>query len=542
MIRKLFLLAAAGLVAAASLGAGNVRDRADGAATTPTFPRFTIVYDALLDHLDPALSYTGDGAQAMWRTYVGLLTYAEVAGARGTKVVPGLAQALPRISADQREYAFTLRKGLEYSDGTPIESSDFKYAIERLFRIESPSVGFFTDIVGASRFARTKKGDIPGIVVDDAAGTIRFELVRPRADFENILATIFAAPVPPGTPAIDQSTHPIAASGPYMITRYEPNRGFELARNPHFRPTPYVPSGNPDTIDVSIVQDDTIALQRVIDGKADYDDHQVVPVDRLASLQSKYGARLRVATAATTYYFFMNTRTPPFDKLAVRQAVNDAIDRNALVRLLGGLAAPTENVLPPTYPSYRKLWLYPYDLAKAKALIARSGASGARVTVWGFSGPLGQRPVAYLTDQLDKIGLKATLKIVNPAIYFTAIGNQATKAQIGVAGWTQDYPHPLDWFDVLLNGERITRVHNNNYSNANVPAINARIDRLKLEPTLTPKVNAEWAAVDRMAMRDALWAPFANPSFADFFSARVDLRCYLDHVLYRVDWYRLCVR
>ena len=59
---------------------------------------------------------------------------------------------------------------------------------------------------------------------------------------------------------------------------------------------------------------------------------------------------------------------PPFDKLAVRQAVNYAIDRNALVRLYGGLATPTENILPPTYPQYKKTRMYPHDLAKAKQL------------------------------------------------------------------------------------------------------------------------------------------------------------------------------
>jgi peptide/nickel transport system substrate-binding protein len=539
MIRSACLLAALSLLAAGCSGDASRREATTGGPHT-SFPEFKIASDGLLDYLDPALSYTMNGWQAMWRTYVGLLTYKEVAGPEGATLVPGLAQDLPRVSADGKDYTFRLRKGLTYSNGAPVKAGDFKYAIKRLFLVDSPGVGFFADLVGAAAYAKTKKGDIPGVVVDDYARTIEFKLTRPRADFQNIVALLFASPVPQGTPAKDQSTHPIPATGPYMITSYRPNRDYVLTRNPKFRPTKFVSSGNPDTINFAIVKDDSIALQRAIDGRSDYDVHQI-PLDRLGGVQSKYGDRLRIASSSSTYYYFLNTRTPPFDKLEVRQAVNYAIDREALVRLYGGLATATENLLPPTYPSYSKLALYPHDETRAKQLVARAGARGARVTVWGFTGPPGQLPATYLTDQLNKIGLKATLKLLSPSIYFTAIGNQATNAQIGVAAWMQDYPHPLDWFDVLLNGKRITATHNNNFSNADVPEVNDQIDRLKLEPTLTDQVNAEWAHVDRAVMQNALVAPFVNQQATDFFSARVDLGCYINHVVYRFDWFRICL-
>ena len=69
---------------------------------------------------------------------------------------------------------------------------------------------------------------------------------------------------------------------------------------------------------------------------------------------------------------------------------------------------------------------------------------------------------------LNKIGFKAKLKLLAHARLLETIGNQATKAQIGFADWFQDYPHPLDWFDVLLNGNRITETHNNNFGNFDV--------------------------------------------------------------------------
>jgi len=512
-----------------------------GTSQQKTFANFRIVYDTGLDYLDPGLSYTVQGWQAMWNVYLSLLGYKHVAGPDGATLVPALAKDMPQISSDGKTYKLTLRSGLKYSNGTPVKASDFKYAIKRLFQVDSPGVGFFTNIVGADQFSKTKKGDISGITADDATGNITIKLNAPQGDFQNILATIFAAPVPAGTPAKDQSTHPIPSTGPYMIQSYKPNRSFVMVRNPNFQPTANAPATNPDKITVSIVEDDSAALQEVINGTADYDFHPI-PVDRLANVQSKYPDQLKVYTPANTYYFFMNTRTPPFDNVKVRQAVNYGIDRNALVRLFGGLATPTENVLPPTYPQYKKHDLYPYNLAKAKQLISAAGATGKAVTVWGSNRETSKKPVQYLQDVLNKMGLKASIKIIDASIYWTTIGNQKTKAQIGFADWFQDYPHPLDWFDVLLNGERITATHNNNYSDFNDPAVNKEIDSLKQQPTLTSSVNGRWAAVDLKVMQEAGWAPYINRQFTDFFGSNIDTSCYINHVLYQFDFSRICMK
>src|SRR5439155_11677598 len=194
----------------------------------------------------------------------------------------------------------------------------------------------------------------------------------------------------------------------------------------------------------------------------------------------------------------------------VRQAVNYAINREALVRIYGGFATPTQNVLPPTYPKYMKLNLYTYNLAKAKSLIQSAGATGAKVTVWTSNNTSRHAPEAgqYLQQVLKSIGLNATLKQINAAVYWTTVGNQATKAQIGFADWYQDYPHPLDWFDVLLNGNRITQTHNNNYSNFDNAGVNTQIANLKKQPALTSTINADWANVDKAVMEQAPWAPY----------------------------------
>ena len=538
------------LLAAACGGSGN---KSGSSATTTsttstnstsgqrTFANFRIVYDTGIDYLDPGYSYTQQGWQIMWNVYLSLLGYKHVNGPDGASIVPALAKDLPQISSDGLTYTLTLRPGLKYSNGQAVKASDFKYAIKRDFLADSPGVGFFTNIVGADQFSKTKKGDISGIKTDDATGKITIHLLKPQGDFQNILATLFAAPVPSGTSSKDQSTHPIPSTGPYMIKSYSPNRSAVIVRNPNFKPTPNVPATNPDKMTISVVADDSAALQQVINGQADYDYHPI-PVDRLADVQQKYPDQLKIYTPANTYYFFMNNRTPPFDKLAVRKAINYAIDRNALVRLYGGLATPTENILPPTYPQFKKHSMYSYNLAKAKAMIKAAGVQGMKITVWGSNRDTSKKPVEYLASVLTKLGFKPTLKIIDAGIYWTTIGNQANKAQIGFADWFQDYPHPLDWFDVLLNGERITQTHNNNYSNFDSKGVNQTIDHLKQQPTLNSTINNQWAALDKTVMQQAAWAPYVNRQFTDFFGKNVDLSCYINHVLYVFDFSRICMK
>jgi peptide/nickel transport system substrate-binding protein len=521
-------------------GAGTTTS--GGTASGKTFANFRIAYDTATDYLDPGLSYTVEGWGIMWNVYLPLIGYKHANGPDGAKIVPYLAKDLPKVSPDGKTYSLTLRSGLKYSDGTAIKASDFAATIERDFKIDSPGVGFFGNIVGADAYGKTKTGHISGITTDDSTGDITIKLTAPQGDFSNILATEFAALVPANSPAKDQSTTPLPSSGPYMIKSYAPNKKAILVRNPNFDAAALggnVPTGNPDMITVDIIGDDTVALQRVISGQDDYDFHQLPP-DRLASTQQKYGDQIKVYTPANTYYFFMNNKVAPFDNLKVRQAVNYAINREALVRIYGGLGQPTENVLPPTYPQYKKLNLYPYNLAKAKKLIQDSGQAGASVTVWNHDRGTDPKATAYLTDVLNSIGLKAKEKVINSAVYWTTVGNQATKAQIGFADWFQDYPHPLDWFDVLLNGDRITQTHNNNYANFDDKAVNAKIASLKKEPTLTNAVNAEWAAVDKMVDEQAPWAAFMNRQFTDFFSSNMDLTCYVNHVLYQFDFPSIC--
>jgi len=235
----------------------------------------------------------------------------------------------------------------------------------------------------------------------------------------------------------------------------------------------------------------------------------------------------------------MNIREAPFNKLKVRQAVNYSLNRGTMQKVVwGGLGQATQNVLPPTYPSYQKLKTYSYNLTKAKQLITQAGAKGAKVTVWTRDVSDARDAAQYYTSQLNAIGLDASLNILPRATYYSTVGNVATHAQTGWARWLEDYPHPLDWFDVLLNGNRITNTDNNNYAWYSNKKTNAEIEGLKKSQVLTPAVNARWATVEKQIMAQAPWAPWSNRVFPEYFSKKMG--CIHVQRLYGIDLARLC--
>ena len=527
------LVAGLALIVTAFGVAGNTT-HAKPAKTSKTFGTLRAVLDTI-DYLDPQQAYTGQSWWAMWDVWETLLTYQHVDGAAGYRLVPGLARSLPTVSKDGRTYTFVMRKGVKYSNGKAVKASDFKYAIKREFLSTGQGVGFYTDIVGAEKFSKTLKGDIGGIRTNNKTGKIVIKLTKPRGDFLTILALLFAAPVPAGTPNAIQNGN-IPATGPYRITGYQANRGFTMVRNKYFKPTKYIPRGNPNRIDVALIGDANAATQRVVGGQADYS-NAAIPPDRIASVKGR--GQLILRKTANTYYFWMNVNVAPFNKLKVRQAVNYAIDRKALQRIVwGGLGTPTQNVLPPTYPSYRKLDLYPHNVAKARQLIQQAGAKGANVTVWTREVSDALTAAQYYVSVLNSIGLNAKLNSLPRSTYYTTIGNINTKAQTGWARWLEDYPHPLDWFDVLLNGNRITDQDNNNYSWYKNRKTDAQIESLKKAPVLTPAVNARWAKVEKQIMQQAPWAPWSNRVFPEFFSK--NMSCIHTQLLYGIDLARLC--
>ena len=513
-------LAAVATIGLASCGSGSSSSGKEGGTLNATFA-------GLPDYLDPALTYTAEGWNALGEVYIPLLTYKHAEGVAGSEVVPGLAREMPKISDGGKTYTLTLRPGLKYSDGTAVKASDFTYAVERLFKTNSGGSPFYTDIVGAEKFSETKTGGIPGIEANDKTGKIVIHLVKPRGTFTNELGLMFVAPVPPDTPNTNQSTNPPPGTGPYVITKVDPSKGWNYERNPYWakansKAMPEYPSGHMDKIDVSIIRNPSTQVNGVEQGKFDWMQTQPPP-DRYAEIKSKYeGTQFRPEPTISTYYFWMNMNRPPFNDPKVRQAVNYAVDPAALERIYVGSLKGTQQILPPGMPGYKKLELYPHNLAKAKAMIEEANPSDMNVTVWGDNEAENEAAVTYYQDVLTQLGFHATLKIINADNYFTVIGNQTTpELDTGWSDWFQDYPHPNDFFQPLLAGESILPTNNNNFAEIDNPKFNEEISRLG-EEQLGPEQEKAYEALDRGYMEEAPWAPYGTRTLSTFVSSAIN--------------------
>jgi peptide/nickel transport system substrate-binding protein len=514
MMRRALVVAAVAVLAAgcgsgsgsSSGGSGGVHNGGVLRAGIPDDP----------DHLDTGISYAVEGWELLEATNNGLLTFRKASGAAGSEVVPDIATAMPAVTDGGLTYTFHVHPGVRFSPpvSRAVRPSDFRYAIERLFHVGSPGVGFYTIIQGADAYAAHKAAHISGIVADDKAMTITFHLTHPDGAFLDIMAMPFAFAVPAGMPYKDISTDPQwrVATGPYMVKTYVPKQQIVLVRNPNFHQwSPNSPDGHLNQVQIQIGVTPEQAVNETIDGQLDWY-MEAVPPDRLTELKARYPSQVHMYPRNNDTYFSMNERLAPFNKLAVRRAVNYAIDRPALVKLFGGQGTPTETVIPPSFGSaYHEPNLYPHDVAKARQLIQQAGAGGAPVQIWTTNADPAPKAAQYLASVLDSIGLKVTgVRTIDDSVYWDTLLSEKTDPQIAFNHFDQDYPEGEDFIDTLLNGEHIVNVGNNDVSNTDDPVLNSMIDRTKRMP-LGAARNAMWAKIDNLFMqRDAGWAPFMH--------------------------------
>ncbi|HEY2333475.1 MAG TPA: ABC transporter substrate-binding protein [Solirubrobacterales bacterium] len=524
MKKRALVLVVLGLAATSALGlsaCGSSSGGKEGGTLTGTYAAFP-------DALDPAMSYQVEGWTAMYDTYLPLLTYAHANGAAGSKVVPALAESLPKISNGGKTYALTLRKGLKYSDGSPVKASDFASTIERVFKINSPGSFFYEDIVGAEKFAETKTGGIPGIKTDDKTGKIEIDLVSPRGTFTNELGMLFAALLPAGTPAKNLTADPPPATGPYMISKVEPGRGWSYVRNPQWAKNnsaimPDLPSGHVDRIDIKVVRNDSTQVNEIERNKADWM-QPPPPSDLYSKVKDKYeGTQFRVEHPINLYLFWINTTKAPFSDLKVRQAVNYAVNTAALERIYSGSLAATHQILPEGMPGHKPFDLYPHDMAKAKQLVEEANPSDRNITVWTDNESPNDEAGAYYQGVLSELGFNAKLKTVNADNYYTLIGNESTPdLDTGWLSFYEDYPNPNDFFQPLLSGESIAPTGNTNLSRIDDPKLTAKIAKLGEEP-LGPKQEAEYAALDKEFMEQAPMVPYGTNTVSTFVGSEIEL-------------------
>ena len=526
-VLALAAVAALGLVSCGG-GSDSSSSSGGGSGEGKQGGTLNVTYASFPDYMDPQLSYTQEGWSAMGEVYIPLLTYKHGEGTEGAEVIPGLAKEMPKISNGGKTYTLFLRPGLKYSDGKPVKASDFPYTVERLFKVNSGGSPFYTSIVGAEKFAETKQGGIPGIKTNDKTGEIQIELEKPRGTFSNELGLMFVAPVPKGTPNEDLSASPPPGTGPYTITKSQPGRGWEVERNPYWekansKAMPEYPTGNIDGAKFTIVRNPQTQVNDIEQGKFDYMENPP-PADRYTEVKENFeGTQFRIEPTISTYYFWMNTKKPPFDDVKVRQAVNYAVDSAALERVYSGQIKGTQQILPPGMPGYEKLELYPHDMEKAKEMLKEANPSDMDITVWTDTESPNNEAGEYYEGVLKELGFNTKLKILNADNYFTVIGNQSTPdLDTGWSDWFQDYPHPNDFFQPLLSGESILQTNNGNFANISVPELNQETAKLG-EELLGPEQEEAYAELDKKYMEQAPWAPYGTRTLSTFVSSAINL-------------------
>ncbi len=539
-------------LASLALGAcGSSDDEGSGGGGGAEGGEITISQTSQPDYLDPALSYTVNGWEPMWLVYTPPVAYKHAEGEEGTQLQPGVAEAMPEISEDGKTYTFTIREGLKYSDGQPVEASDWEHTIKRVLNLESGGAPFFEIIEGADQYLKAGKaeGDISGIETDDKTGEVTVNLKEPDGTFLNVMAMNFSGLVPGDTPFKNMTKTPPPGVGPYEITESVPNRQFVMERVQGFD-IPDIPKGNVDKITTKIVKSAQRQAQDVIRGDLDYM-QDPPPADIKPEVKARYSDRYEEFTTVSTYYFWMNHLVAPFDDPKVRQAVNYGVDKPALARLFAGELEPGCSFLPPGLPGYDESldsecpWgdpTQPPDIEKARALLKEAGVDGDKITVYGNNDDPTDKVTEAYAAMLTEMGFEAEPKILDGGVYFQTIGNAKEKAQTGFANWFQDFPHPKN-FMFLVDGATIQPTNNQNFGNIDDPEITKGIAELTTEPELTDDVVGRWEDLNRQTVEEAHVVPYGYRKLATFLSERMDFdNCSLFHPVYYNDYSSFCVK
>jgi peptide/nickel transport system substrate-binding protein len=489
--------------------------------------------------IDPQINYTLQFGQIFQGVYDGLLAFKKAPGAEAFTVVPDLAEALPVPENGGKRYVFKIRQGVKFSNGRELTVDDVVASLRRIFKVSSPTSGtFYNLILGADACLKTPATCTlaGGVVADAKARTVTINLTEPDGEFFQKMAFTHAVILPAETPAKDVGVAPIPGTGPYRIAAYDPKKQLKLVRNPHFKlwSEDAQPDGYVDEVDYDFGLSDKDQVNAIANGQADWMSDPV-PAERLGELSGKYPQQLHISPQTGLLYLAMNTRLAPFDNLKVRQAVNLAIDRNALVKIYGGprLGRVTCQVLPPGIPGYDSYcpftakpgtsWSAP-DLAKARQLIKESGTAGQKVTLIVNDTEVTKQMGTYLQSVLNDLGFQTSLKPLSSTIFFTYVQNTNNQVQVSLTDWYQDYPTPSNFLNVLYScaSFRPGTDASINISGLCDKALDAEMNKALLTGLTDLKAAAAmWAAIDRKVTDSAAAANLLNPNLLNFTSRRL---------------------
>ena len=452
------------------------------------------------DYIDPALSYGTYSAPCTEAIFHTLLDYANESGPAGARLVPDLAESLPELRDGGTLYCFRVRASARF--GAPlhrhITAADFKYAIERLFRVNSPGVNFYRHIVGADRVLAGKGSDLPGVLARGDSLYVR--ITSPDPVFLQILSMTFTAPI---AREVEQrfphamSQHAVA-TGPFQVAEFTPRRRLLLVRNPDYWGMP----AWLDTFEMRLGVTSSNAVALIRRGLADGGSFEVPPADFSRLKRDPFWShQVGIADGLNTEYLFMNVRMKPFNDVRVRQAVAWALDRRAVLKVYAGKAAVAGEFTPLGMPGVVPLGRYAGpDVARARRLLREAGyPNGFSTKLFGWTTEPGPRELGVIQQQLAEVGIRAELELSEAISYTSMAADTSRHVPFGIYSWTADYVDPSNFFDTLLNGHRITPLNNNNLSLFDDPHVNELIERAMVTADDSTRVRL-WQRVDREVM------------------------------------------
>jgi oligopeptide transport system substrate-binding protein len=471
----------------------------------------TVTYNDDVATLDPAIGYDWQNWSMIKSLFDGLMDYKPGT----TELVPDLAESY-EISPDGTVFTFHLRPGVTFQNGRALTSADVKYSIERVVNpaTRSPGQGFFGSIQGFAELAAGTATGLSGIATPDDA-TVVFTLTRPDATFLHVMAINFAHVVP--KEAVEEfgedfGHHPVG-TGAYSLAEWTPGQRLVFQKNPS-----YYHAGLPhlDQIIFEVGQEPSVALLRLENGEVDILGDPIPParfVDVMAN--PDYAGQVVEGGQLHTGYLTMNVTMAPFDDVRVRRAVNMAIDKERIVRIINNRAVPANQVLPPSMPGYDAAFAgYPHDVEAAKALMAEAGlADGVDTQLYVMNTDPNPRIAQAIQQDLAAIGIRAELMSLAQASVIEAGGTEGTAPMIWSGGmaWIADFPDPSNFFAPVLGcGGAVPGGWNWSwYCNADLDAKAAAADAL-VDPAKAEERYAAWSEIYAGVMADAPWAPIFN--------------------------------
>lgn len=511
-----------------------------------------------IDHLDPASAYyvpTWRLQRALTRQLVAYPYSADPAVS--TTPVPDLAVSIPEPTDDGKTYTFRIREGASWdaADGPrQITADDVVLGFQRLCNpvLPNPAPGYFSaTIVGFDKYCQNMlkieptaaaikdyidNNEISGVhAVDDL--TVEFNLRKPASDFLNILALPFATPMPveslkyvPDSPEFRKN---FIASGPYKIERYLANQSITLIRNESWDPdSDPVRKAYVDRIEVIMGSDEGPVQKQMEAGTADLAWDTEVPVSDLHRLRSVKDPGLTIEPDGSIQYLVMNMRPGrPLNNPEVRRAINVAIDKTAIVKIMGGpsVAEPINRILPPQIAGGELEVTSPYvtkgdkgDPEEAKRILANAGVSNLTLRLPYRNAGKAPSMAQAVQQDLRQAGIQVQLVATLPNLFYTNyLFVPEANWDIAVPGWLPDWYGNAgrSFFVPLLDG-RTCGPNSSNFGCYDSQDTNKLIDEA-LEASSEDEAAKIWAEADQRATEDAAWVPLITISTPKFHSDRV---------------------